>query len=632
MNKSLSILMTALILGMAACPTVLAAQDDASLSARVRKVDAATAETDSSRVRSVQTGDNADYGSRVRNAQAAEVPAAAEETRVRPVTGSEPIAEQAAASETPAAPAANETVAYSAPPAEQPAEAETPALLSQPPEKIKTVKYPNSKLPMSTNMPVGSIYYDYIDKLEGMGYIKSMLYGTRPYSRMDMARWTLEAEENLEKNPSAADYVVSMVARLKQALAPEIAQIEAFNAGDKPAAGFKVQSTKLELAGADLHNGDGYAYKGLKNARWQSFSENRNGHHYQHGFNANASVYMDGNLGRDLALSLTARAAWDTKDHGTASLDEGYLSTRLGIWNFDLGKQAIDWGQGTTGKLMFSNNARPMTMIKVSNELQPKSRGFLAFLGQTKFTAFASQLDKNRTEGGVKDHEHPWMLGFRADLVWKNFTLGLARGSMLSGKGNAIHRSDFGDWLIGHNAYHDDKWNDIAGIDFRWRMPGVQIYGELYGEDQAHAFPSEKAYRLGIYVPRLSYDGAWDLRLEGARTNNAWYSHGTYQAGWTYHNDIMGDSMGKDADRLYGNINYYASATDKIGFHGSYWKIDRSGKNSNNVKNAWLTYDKLLGINDSLSFMVGLSDISRGGKYGIGAKDKIVRVIWEHQY
>ena len=30
--------------------------------------------------------------------------------------------------------------------------------------------------------------------------------------------------------------------------------------------------------------------------------------------------------------------------------------------------------------------------------------------------------------------------------------------------------------------------------------------------------------------------------------------------------------------------------------------------------------------------MAGLSDIHRGGKYGIGAKDKIVRVMWEHQY
>ena len=500
--------------------------------------------------------------------------------------------------------------------------------------KINTVKYPNSKLPMSTNMPVGSIYYDYIEKLDGMGYIKSMLYGTRPYSRMDMARWTLEAKEGLKKHPAAADYVVNMISRLENALAPEIAQIEAFNNGEKPKTQFKVQSTKLELAGADLHSNDGYAYRDLKNARWQSFSENRNGHHYQHGFNANASIYMDGNLGRDLALSVTGRAAWDTKDDLTGSVDEAYLSTRMGIWNFDIGKQAITWGQGVNGGgLLFSNNARPRTMLKVSNELQPKSRGALKFLGQTKFTAFASRLDGDaRTEGGVKDYKHPWLLGFRADLVWKNFTLGLARGSMLGGEGNGFRKGDIWKWMYGHNAYHDDKWNDIAGIDFRWRMPGLHIYGEMYGEDQAHGFPSERAFRAGLYIPRLSYDGAWDMRLEGAHTTNAWYSHSAYRAGWTYHNDIMGDYMGKSANRLYGNINYYASATDKIGFHGSYWDAELKDKPNRKVKNAWLTYDKLLGRNDSLSFMAGLSDINRGGKYGISAKDKIVRVMWEHQY
>ena len=272
-------------------------------------------------------------------------------------------------------------------------------------------------------------------------------------------------------------------------------------------------------------------------------------------------------------------------------------------------------------------------MLKISNELQPKSKGFLAFLGQTKFTAFASRLDGDaRTEGGVQDHRHPWLFGFRADLVWKNFTLGLARGSMLGGEGNAFNMSDIWKWLYGHNAYHDDKWNDIAGIDFRWRMPGVHIYGEMYGEDQAHGFPSERAFTAGIYIPRLSYDGAWDMRLEAGHTNNAWYGHHRYRAGWTYHNDIMGNAMGVSADRFYGNINYYASASDKIGFHGSYWKMDQADKTDRKVKNAWLTYDKLLGKNDTLNFMVGLSDISSGGKYGISAKDKIVRVIWEHQY
>ena len=60
--------------------------------------------------------------------------------------------------------------------------------------------------------------------------------------------------------------------------------------------------------------------------------------------------------------------------------------------------------------------------------------------------------------------------------------------------------------------------------------------------------------------------------------------------------------------------------------------MKQANDSSDKVKNAWLTYDKLLGNNDTLNFMVGLSDISRGGKHGISAKDKIVRVMWEHQY
>ena len=68
MNKSLGILMSALILGMASCPAVLAAQGDAAMSSRVRKADAAGV-VDSSRVRSVASGDRTvDYGSRVRKA------------------------------------------------------------------------------------------------------------------------------------------------------------------------------------------------------------------------------------------------------------------------------------------------------------------------------------------------------------------------------------------------------------------------------------------------------------------------------------------------------------------------------------------------------------------------------------
>ena len=48
---------------------------------------------------------------------------------------------------------------------------------------------------VTANVPLDSRYYRYIDKLEGMGYIKDMPTGTRPYSRLDMAKWIIEAQQ-----------------------------------------------------------------------------------------------------------------------------------------------------------------------------------------------------------------------------------------------------------------------------------------------------------------------------------------------------------------------------------------------------------------------------------------------------
>ena len=40
---------------------------------------------------------------------------------------------------------------------------------------------------VTANVPVDSVYYSYIEKLSGMGYISSMPNGAKPYSRMEMA-------------------------------------------------------------------------------------------------------------------------------------------------------------------------------------------------------------------------------------------------------------------------------------------------------------------------------------------------------------------------------------------------------------------------------------------------------------
>ena len=158
------------------------------------------------------------------------------------------------------------------------------------------------------------------------------------------------------------------------------------------------------------------------------------------------------------------------------------------------------------------------------------------------------------------------LLGLRLDITPTSyFTFGASRISMLGGKGNGLDSSDWGNWVTGTNADSHDKWDDIAGFDARLRLPGVQFYGELYGEDQANYLPSQVGYRAGMYIPNLAGNGSWDLTMETAKTGHNWYYHGRYQNGWTYHGQIMGDQMGPDAQAFFAKVNHYWTGERSMG-------------------------------------------------------------------
>lgn len=501
------------------------------------------------------------------------------------------------------------------------------------PTCVPVAEYPNTKLPMSTNVPVGSIYYDYLDKLESMGYIKTMLYGTRPYARVDFAKWTLEARKTAaQKNVPA--YIAAMLGELEREFKPELASWQAYAAGKNGQGmrGFKVHSVAGELAYGKFGE-TAYPYSGPAFSSWQPFSANNNGHHYGKNLNMVVAGYASGNLSRELAVSISPRLSWDEDNHVSGAFDEAYAATRVGIFKIEAGKQALDWGQGVTGKLSLSNNARPLTMLKLATEERRPDKGLLHFLGTTRWTAFAGRLGGDRTEDGVHDFNHPYLLGIRSDYIYKNFTFGLARLSLLGGDGNAFQFRDTWDWLRGKNAHADDKWDDQAGMDFRYRFPGVQVYGELYGEDQANYLPSDVAYRAGLYFPQLTRDGSWELRLEGAHTNSDWYVHGTYQDGWNYHHDIMGDAMGRGATKLYAGLKHYAGSRDTLGLNAEYVKLGELDGLNPKVVQLWLDYGRKLNDRDRLTAQVGWA-VLKDAAYDEGReiKDKFVKLMWQRNY
>lgn len=481
---------------------------------------------------------------------------------------------------------------------------------------------------VTSNVPLDSRYYDYIDKLEGMGYIQDMPSGTKPYSRLDMAKWLAGV------NPvGMPDYLKVYYDELTADLAEEIAYVK----GEKQSfkSNVKLRSASVAFSYVDADSTSyGYAGQGI-NAHWQPLNKNNNGYRYGDGFNAVGKLNISGSLNKDFALSLTPRFSYDKDEHGDASLEEGYVKTHLGVWGIEVGKQPLQWGgYGHKGAFVFSNNATPHTMVKL-NLLEPHTfdNGFLKFLGKANVNVFYSQMEGNRRDQAFGAGFSNWqresdsadLLGVRVDITPSdNFTFGLERVSMAK----SLNK----DWLLGDNAESDDQWNDIGGVDFRLKFPGMQIYGSAYGEDQAGGLPCEYAYSAGLYFPQLSSDGSWDLRLEAAKTNEWWYSHWTLVNGWTYKDDIMGASLGKDALECTATINHYMDNGDRIGFQYTNTDFDRHKANNMQMQEFQINYAKKLKKNMYLDAMIGYAMVDNVDRSDIDDSTTMVGVglRWEY--
>lgn len=451
--------------------------------------------------------------------------------------------------------------------------------------------------------------------------------GTKPYSRLAMARWTMEARKTAADKPMPK-YLAADLKELERGLAPEIAAIEGKGEPDS----FKLTEAKMGLAYMSADQMD-YGYSNGIAGTWQPLNENNNGYRFGKNLNVYAGVELSGRIGHDTVLTLRPRVSYDGDQNGSASLEEGYIKTRMGVLGVEVGKEAISWGQGATGSLILGENAAPRTMVKL-NFIEPyKNNGFFKFLGEQNYTVFYSQLEGNRSDiaqnnGGRTDYNNADMIGIRADYnPLKNLTVGLSRVSILGGSGHGLSGSNWWNWLSGKNADDatTDRWDDIAGVDFRYRFPGMQLYGEFYGEDQAGHLPSDMAERVGVYFPQLVPDGSWDMRMEYVHTQAGWYSHSAYQNGWTYQHDILGDAMGPDARKLYVGVERHLPNAEKIGFHAVRIDMQRSSAVTQNVNELWVNYERKLHSNMYLNTMVGVAFIDNANY--VNGRDDVSKFV-----
>lgn len=462
---------------------------------------------------------------------------------------------------------------------------------------------------LSVNVPLTSPLYRYIEKFDGLGYLQSMPTGTKPYTRMQMAKWLIEIQAQ-EKNQPIPSYLLGAKAEMERELAPELQVL----AGEQADQSVSLKEVRLELAD---YSGDELRYRmngSGPRAEYQPLNSNNNGYRYGQNGNMITSVLLTGKIANDLVVAVEPRFSYDADQQGKASLISGYVKTRINGTAVQIGRDPVFWGYGATGSLILGNNMEPLTSIRFSNIEPYRSNGFFRFLGDMNVTALYSELEDNRTSINANEVNSPSFVGIRSDFSPRqNFTFGLSFTSMLGGKGKGLSGGDYLDWLFGRNdEASQDKWNNIAGFDFKWRVPrwnGVQVYGELYGEDQANYMPSKVAERVGVYVPRLNSNGEWDMTVEYAQTGNAWYGHQLYTNGYVYKGSIMGDSLGHNSSQVYVKIGHYLNKSSQVSFNAQRTVMDRDAAVQQSVNSGWLQLQTQLKDQLQLTGVLGLAKV-----------------------
>ena len=447
----------------------------------------------------------------------------------------------------------------------------------------------------SVNVPLDNWSYAALDKLEGFGLIRSALHGTRPFSRLEMARLIHEAQVEIKfQAVSLPPIVAELLQDLERDFREELALVG--KSTDLLQKSFikpvnEVQMRYVYVQGQPREFLNTFIgprqYPGSK--FWIEATEgtplvaNRDGLIY--GEHNNFSLQFSSILGyRDwfsayvepFVLTRQNSGGLDNFDYTQLDLLKGYAMVTLWNTQLEAGRDSMWWGQGAHGDNLMTNNAFPLDMLKLSNPEPVLLPWVLRYLGPFKYTLFVSQ------EVGYVRPSDPLLTGFRLNFKpHPLFEMGFSSALQFGGQGvPSVNWLELFSFLWGKSPSNS---NQLAAFDFRWQLPflrDAQFYMEYAGDDSGGWDPQhptetvleDNSWMFGIYFPRLTCDGRSDLRVEytlnAHRTDESpslWYGHYTYQLGYTHDGMIMGHHMGPDAEDLFARVSYYLTNNLQVG-------------------------------------------------------------------
>jgi len=474
---------------------------------------------------------------------------------------------------------------------------------------------------VSTNVPLDDVAYVYLDKLIAQGLIKSDMWATRPFSRFEVARLTVEARASWDKlsKPERENLFLigELLVWLEKMYREEIDDLKgsrkAVSTFVKPAerltAQFRYQDKQYSV-----YNNEGLDFYDGGNALMDLTMRATVANHL--GFFAEPRFVYYGN----------AENARDAKGNEVdeANFDFQKIYAKLDVKNIEIqfGADSLWWNPSYHGALLMSNNAEPFVMFKVSNPLPTVLPWILEYLGLFKFNVVFAKLDSNRLNPLYPDqylnnnYNEPYFAGIHLDFKpapWLEFGFNL--NSIYGGDDIDLSFTEHLQAIFTNtNLTGDVSANSQFSMFWQFRFQDLlpisktfSFYGEWGGEDKALP-PDRRALQLGLlFGDFLKWQGRLQLQMEYTNTSpssvpTAWYAHGEYPA--TYEGRVFGHHVGTDGEDVFASLSILINPQLTLRIQGDYEKRRTTLENGERVYQGQV--EALYNVSDKLSILGGV--------------------------
>ena len=464
----------------------------------------------------------------------------------------------------------------------------------------------------SPYVPLDSWIYPAFDRLAAMGLIDSGFAGMKPWTRNECVRLLNEAADMVSAVGPGGKQAETTLRLLESEFHDDIEG----HGGDSQLRA-KVESVYSRVTGISgepltdgnhfgqtLVNDFGRPYQEGFNSvngfsawatdgRWSSYVRGE----FQH---APSAPSLSANALQFIATTdglPTAPSATPTRGVNRFQLLDAYVGLTFENWQVSFGRQSLWWGPMASGPLMFSDNAEPINMFRISRVSPFKLPSFLGFLGPIRVEWFLGQLEGHQfvfqTNTGLVGQlgqslgRQPFLQGQKISFKpTPNFEFSASLTVVFAGGPTALNWSTFRrSYSVGQGGQGGTPGNPTdpgdrrSGVDFSYRVPGLRnwltFYGEAVSEDEFSPLydPIKSAIEAGLYLPRIPGIPKLDLRLEAGSTVpydfpaclGCYYANDRYPGG-SYVNlgNLMGSWMGRGSQGEQAWSTYWFNSRDKI--------------------------------------------------------------------